>query len=131
LAVGAARWIYVSPEIASHVAAPALRLALAAAGYFLANTLLITLVISLTESVSVVRTGTEMFQLSFLYMLASAGVAGLSLLVGQESAWQVPLALLPIMLGVYLSYRRFFSTTAAEPAVRTMEASGAPAEVRI
>lgn len=132
LAVGMARWIYASPEIASVVSAPALRLALAAAGYFLANTVLVALVLSLTESVSLLRTWAEMFQLSFVYLVASAGVAGLALLVGQEIGWQVPLALLPIMLGVYQSYRRFFATTAAESAARaSVAASGATAGAHI
>src|ERR1051326_9383982 len=38
LATGAARWIFAAREISTAVPAPALRLALAAAGYFLANT---------------------------------------------------------------------------------------------
>jgi hypothetical protein len=132
LAVGLARWIYASPEIVSVVSVPALRLALAAAGYFVANTVLVALVISLTEPVSLVRTWAEMFQLSFVYLVASAGVAGLALLFGQGIGWQVPLALLPIMLGVYQSYRRFFAAAITGSAANTMiKASGATAGAHI
>jgi hypothetical protein len=132
LAVGAARWIYTSPEMASVVAIPALRLAVAAAGYFLVNTLAVALVISLTESVTVIKTWAELFQLSFPYLVASAGVAGLTLVVGQEIGWQAPLALLPIMLGVYSSYRRYFAATAPQASANVrMEAGSAAAGAHI
>ena len=132
LAVGAARWIYASPEIAAVIASPALRLAVAAAGYFLANTVVFSLVISLTEPVNLLRTWAEMFQLSFPYLVASAGVTGLALLVGQEYGWQVPLVLLVIMLGVFHSYRRYFAAIA--PAFATsvrVEAGSAAAGAHV
>ncbi len=114
LAVTAARLIYVSPAITQSVASLALRLALAAAGYFLVNTVLVALVLSLTEKISVVAVWKEMFQLSFVYLLASAGVAGVVLTLGQDIGWQVPLALVPIMTGVFFSYRRYFAAAAVE-----------------
>jgi hypothetical protein len=118
--------------MASVVAIPALRLAVAAAGYFLVNTLAVALVISLTESVTVIKTWAELFQLSFPYLVASAGVAGLTLVVGQEIGWQAPLALLPIMLGVYSSYRRYFAATAPEASANVrMEAGSAAAGAHI
>jgi len=130
LATGVARWIFTSHEISSAVPVAALRLALAAAGYFLANTILMAVVIALSESVNVLRTWAELFQLAFVYVVASAGVAGLSLLAGQETAWQVPLALLPIMLGIYQSYRRYFAAGAAEAApAAAMERSAAAVHV--
>ena len=131
LATGVARWIFASREISSAVPAPALRLALAAAGYFLANTILMAVVISLSESVSVLRTWGEMFQLAFVYLVASAGVAGLSLLAGQETAWQVPLALLPIMLGIYQSYRRYFAASASESAPQAAMQQSSAAAVHV
>jgi hypothetical protein len=132
LAVGATRWIYASPEVASVIASPALRLAVAAAGYFLANTAAVSVVISLTESVNLLRTWAEIFQLSFPYLVASAGVAGLALLVGQEIGWQVPLALLPIMLGVFHSYRRYFAAIApAFAASARVEAGSAAAGAHV
>ena len=128
LAVAAARWIYMSPELASVVATPALRLTVAAGGYFLANTVAVSLVIALTETVNVFRTWASMFQLSFPYLAASAGVAGLALLVGQDIRWQACFAVLAVMLGVFQSYRRYFAAALPELATETqMEAGRAAA----
>ncbi len=114
LAVAATRWIYTLPEVASGVASPALRLAAAAVGYFLVNTAAVSLVIALTEAANLLRTWTEMVQLSFPYLVASAGVAGLAMSLGQDVRWQVSLAVLPVMIGIFVSYRRFFTATTAQ-----------------
>ncbi|HEY7406117.1 MAG TPA: hypothetical protein VIB39_21505 [Candidatus Angelobacter sp.] len=114
LAVAAARIIYVSPKFAPLVASSPLRLTLAAAGYFLVNTAVVALVISLTEKVKVVAVWKEMFQLSFVYVVASAGVAGVTLTLGPAVGWQAPFALLLVMVGVFHSYRRYFSAAVAE-----------------
>jgi hypothetical protein len=110
LAVAATRLIYAAP-VASAVSSPSLRLAIAAAGYALANTVPVAIVIGLTEAASILRTWLEMLQLSFPYLVASAGIAGLALTVTQEVGWQVPLTVLPIMAGIFLSYRRYFAAT--------------------
>ena len=111
LAVAATRLIYAAPSVASAVSSPSLRLAIAAAGYALANTVPVAIVIGLTEAASILRTWLEMLQLSFPYLVASAGIAGLTLTVTQEVGWQVPLTVLPIMAGIFLSYRRYFAAT--------------------
>jgi hypothetical protein len=113
LAVAATRLIYQSGSVASVVSTPALRLALAAAGYALANTIPVAIVIGLTEAVSTLRTWLEMLQLSFPYLVASAGIAGLALTLTGEIGWQVPVAVLPIMVGIFQSYRRYFAATAS------------------
>jgi MASE9 protein len=127
LAVAATRLIYQSASVASVVSTPALRLALAAAGYALANTIPVAIVIGLTESVNTVRTWLEMLQLSFPYLVASAGIAGLTLTLSQEVGWQVPLAVLPIMVGIFQSYRRYFAATSARetPGIRMDSSSRA------
>lgn len=122
MTVAAARLIYVSPMVEARVASQALRLALAAGVYFLANTITMALVISLTEKVNLLRTWAEMFQLSFPYLVASAGIAGVTLTIGQEIGWQALLAILPVMLGVFYSYRRYFAATVTEESA--MEAAG-------
>jgi hypothetical protein len=116
LSVALTRLIYASPSVASMVGSPSLRLALAAAGYALANTVPVAIVIGLTESARILRTWKEMLQLSFPYLVASAGIAGLTLTLRQEIGWQVPLATLPIMVGIFQSYRRFFAATVANEA---------------
>ena len=122
LAVAATRLIYASPSVTAMVTSPALRLAIAAAGYALANTVPVAIVIKLTEAASAVRTWVEMLQLAFPYLVASACIAGLSLAITQEIVWQVPLAVLPVMAGIFQSYRRYFAATAAT------EASSLPAQ---
>jgi hypothetical protein len=112
LAVAATRLIYAAPSLASAVSSPSLRLAIAAAGYALVNTVPVAIVIGLTEAASTVRTWLGMLQLSFPYLVASAGIAGVTLTVTQQIGWQIPLAILPIMAGIFLSYKRYFAATA-------------------
>ena len=122
LAVAATRLIYASPSVTAMVPSPGLRLAIAAAGYALANTVPVAIVIKLTEAVSAMRTWIEMLQLAFPYLVASAGIAGLSLAITQEIVWQVQLAVLLVMAGIFQSYRRYFAATAE------IEASNLPAQ---
>jgi len=117
LAVAATRFIFSSPSVASAINSPSLRLGLAAAGYALANTIPVAVVIGLTEGVAILRTWWEMLQLSFPYLVASAGIAGVTLTLAPEIGWQVPLAVLPIMVGIFQSYRRYFAATASSEAV--------------
>jgi hypothetical protein len=116
LAVLVTRLIYAAPAVVSVVSSPSLRLAIAAAGYALMNSGPVAIVIGLTEAVSVLRTWTEMLKLSFPYLVASAGVAGVTLTLTQGIGWQVPLAVLPIMVGIFQSYRRYFAATVASAA---------------
>jgi hypothetical protein len=116
LAVAAARLIYAAPSVASVVSSPSLRVAVAAAAYALVNTVPVATVIGLTEGASILRTWWEMLQLSFPYLVASAGIAGATLTLTQGIGWQVPLAVLPIMVGIFQSYRRYFAATATSEA---------------
>ncbi len=118
LAVAATRLIYAAPSVASMVSSPSLRLAVAAAGYALANTVPVAIVIGLTEATSMLRTWLDMLQLSFPYLVASAGIAGLTLTLSQGIGWQVPLAVLPIMAGIFQSYRRYFAATSSSQAIQ-------------
>jgi hypothetical protein len=112
LAITATRFIFASPSVASAISSPSLRLTVAAAGYALVNIMPVAIVIGLTEGAGILRTWWELLQLSFPYLVASAGIAGVALTVGQEVGWQVPLAVLPIMVGIFYSYRRYFAATA-------------------
>src|SRR5262249_48742747 len=109
LAVGATRLVYESRALSTIVASPSLRLAIAAAGFFLANTIPVAIVIYLTEGKSIARTWLGMFQISFPYFLASAGVAGVVMTLAARVGWPVPLLVLPLMAGVFYSYRRYFA----------------------
>lgn len=127
LAVGATRLLYNSQELGRAVGSNSLLLAIAAAGYLLANTLPVAIIISLTESKNVVRTWAGIFQLSFPYFVLSAGVAGVVLTLSATIGWQVPVAVLPIMVGVFQSYKRYFSgiplTAALEAGAKKSAAS--------
>ncbi|HKF22585.1 MAG TPA: hypothetical protein VKE93_13520 [Candidatus Angelobacter sp.] len=110
LAVGATRLIDGSSFLASYVGSHPLRLAIATAGFFLVNTITIAIVIALTESnKGFGRAWLGIFQLSYPYFLASAGVAGVVLTLVVRVGWQVPVLILPLMAGVFYSYRRFFA----------------------
>jgi hypothetical protein len=109
LAIGATRVVYGSGLLAAWVASPSLRLAIATAAFFLVNTVPVAIVIFLTEHKSIFATWMGMFQLSFPYFLASAGVAGAVLTVASRVGWPVPVIILPLMAGVFYSYRRFCS----------------------
>jgi hypothetical protein len=126
LAVAAARFIFALPPVASVIGSPSLRLVVAATAYALANTIPVAIVIGLTEGASILRTWMEILQLSFPYLVASAGVAGVTLTVGQEAGWQVPLVVLPIMVGIFYSYRRYFVATAASEAANIRTESSSP-----
>jgi hypothetical protein len=134
LAVEVTRLIYVSGFYGavfhgsalteSAALSPSLRLVIATAGYFMVNTLSMAVVVSLTESLNVVRTWIEMLQLSFPYVVASAGVAGVALTVSLQVGWQLPIAVLPIMVGIFQSYRRYFSVAAEKVIMQARESRG-------
>jgi hypothetical protein len=109
LAVEATGLIYRASFLGDQVASRPLRLAIASAAYFLVNTIAVAIVLSLTESKNVARAWLAMFQLSFPYFLASAGVVGVVLTLAARIGWQIPVLVLPLMAGVFYSYRRYFA----------------------
>jgi len=109
LAVGATRLLYDSATLRTGVASSQMLLAIATAGFFVVNSAPVAIVIALTENKNPVRTWGNMFQLSFPYYLASAGVAAAVVSVAGHITWQAPVAMLLLMLGLFHSYRRYFS----------------------
>jgi hypothetical protein len=109
LAVGATRLLYDSAALGSAIKERPLLLAVAAAGYFAVNSIPVAIIISLTEKKNPFRAWGAMFQLSYPYFLASAGMAGLVIAVSARVGWQLPVLLLPLMVGVFYSYRRYFA----------------------
>lgn len=110
LAVWTTRLIFESPTLSALVSSPSLRLGIAAAAFFLVNTVPVSVVLTLTETGKLARTWLEIAQLSFPYFLASAGIGGVSLTVSSSVGWQVAAAILVIMLAVFASYRRYFAS---------------------
>ena len=86
-----------------------LLLSLAAASFFLAQTVPVATIISLTDGGSAPRIWSSICQLSFPYYVLSAGVTSLVTTASHRMGWQIPLLVLPVMYGVYRSYRLYFS----------------------
>jgi hypothetical protein len=130
LAVGATRLMFGHPALNSMVGSQAVVLALAAGGFFVVNTVPVAFVISLTEAKNALKVWGDIFQLSFPYFVASAAIAGLVFTATAKIGWQVPLFVLPVMFGVFHSYKRYFGSareTAPAPvamAARAAMASG-------
>lgn len=110
LAVGATRLMFGHPALNDMVGSHALLLALAAGGFFVVNTVPVACVISLTEAKSALKVWGNIFQLSFPYFVASAAIAGLVLAATAKIGWQVPLFVLPVMFGVFHSYKHYFGS---------------------
>ena len=108
-AVGLAELIFQGrmPLPTAWVSGPLL-LPLAAASFFLAQTIPVATIISLSESGSVLQIWSRIFHLSFPYYLLSAGVTSLVTTASHHMGWQIPLLVLPAMYGVYRSYRLSF-----------------------
>jgi hypothetical protein len=113
LTVEATRLIYGSTQLNSIISSHPLLLSIAAAGFLVVNTLPVSIIIALTENKSVVQAWVAMFQLSYPFFLAGAGIAALALTTSAHFGWQVPLVVLPIMLVMFYSYRRYFAAEAA------------------
>src|SRR5437016_3976252 len=130
LVVAATRFFFGFPAFNSAVPSRALMLALAAGAFFVVNTIPVAIVISLTEAKNALKIWGNIFQLSFPYFVASAGIAGLVLTASAKIGWQVPLFVLPVMFGIFHSYKHYFGNakeTAPAPirmAARTAVATG-------
>jgi hypothetical protein len=129
LAVDVTRVVYASSTLASYVSSASLRLGIATLGFFLTNTVLVAIVISLTEQKNPWSMWLGMSRLSFPYYVASAGIAGVALTLAIRVGWQVPVAILPVMLGIFYSYKLLFSS-AAQPAAGASAERMGPAGVR-
>lgn len=127
VAVYATRLCLALPSINAAVSSHALVLALAAAAaFFIVNTAPVAIIISLTEARNGLRVWGSIFQLSFPYFVLSAAIAALVLAVTKQIGWQMPLLVLPIMFGVFKSYKRYFSsefTTARLPIAKAVAVS--------
>jgi len=77
----------------------------------------VAIIISLTETTNVLKVWGNIFLLSYPYFVASAAIAGIVSAASERIGWQGPLLVLPVMFGVYHSYKRYFTTdTGAAPA---------------
>jgi len=129
LAVSATRLLYTSEALASTLKSHPLLMAVAAAGFFAVNSIPVAIIIALTEKRNAIRAWTAMFQLSYPYFLASAAIAGVVLTISGQAGWQVPVVLLPLMLGVFYSYRHYFGVIRAQAEMKRAPQPAAVATV--
>jgi len=86
-----------------------LRLVSAASIYFVANTIPVAMVISLTEKQSFAKIWKECYFWSFPYYLIGAAFAGLVSVVNKQISWQTTLLLMPVIFWIFRSYRQYLS----------------------
>ncbi|HUO14307.1 MAG TPA: HD domain-containing phosphohydrolase [Verrucomicrobiae bacterium] len=91
-------------------------LMLAALVFFFANTLPISVVISLTEGKSTRKVWSECYFWSFPYYLVGAAAVGLVGVVNRAAGWETSLLVLPLIYWVYRSYRLYLGRLEAEKA---------------
>src|SRR5882757_6954970 len=82
--------------------------------YFLANTLPVSVIISLTEQKSPRKVWAECHFWSFPYYLVGAAVVFLVGFVNQHAGWETALLVLPPIYWVYRSYRLYLGKLEAE-----------------
>src|SRR5580692_10337180 len=86
---------------------PSTLLFLAASVYFIANTLPVAAVISLTERRSLRKIWSDCYFWSFPYYLVGAGIAGMMSWLHGFTDWQTSLLTLPVVYLIYRSYRLY------------------------
>jgi hypothetical protein len=125
-ATGFAYFLYTLRVEDADLTTHSLLLIAAAAGYFLVNTIPVAIIISLTERQNPAKLWSSLFLWTFPYYLLSAGLAFLAGTVTRFVGWQTALCLLPVMFGVYVSYRMYFSQQGSgEQPVPTMSRAAA------
>lgn len=91
-----------------------LLLVVTALTFFLANTLPVSIIISLTESKSPRKVWSECYFWSFPYYLVGAAVVFVIGFVNRHAGWQTSLLVLPVIYWVYRSYRLYLGRLEAE-----------------
>lgn len=82
--------------------------------FFLANTIPVSVIISLTEGKSARKVWSECHFWSFPYYLVGAAVVFTVGFVSKQVGWQTSLLVLPLVYWVYRSYRLYLAKLAAE-----------------
>ena len=107
-AVAAATLVYHSwpPSLRQH---SLLMLAASATMFFLANTMPVACVISLTEQKPLQKVWSECYFWSFPYYLVGAAIVGVIGFINHQAGWQASLFVLPVIFLIYRSYRLYLA----------------------
>ena len=112
--VGLAYFVYNVAGLSLPAVTKALLMAAAAATYFVVNTAPVAIIIGFVEKKSAFSTWSNVFLWTYPYYLASAGVASMVNTMSHIVGWQTPLLVLPVVYGVYCSYKKYFSGSQQE-----------------
>jgi hypothetical protein len=104
-----------------------LLLAATTAVFFLGQTVPVSIIVALTDGGTLRRIWTSLAQLSFPYFVVSAGVTSMVNSVSHRGVWLAALTLLPVMYGIYRSYKQYFAKAmqaAPQPSAMAASAGG-------
>jgi hypothetical protein len=101
-------------RLGSRVQAKPVLLMVAALTFFLANTLPVSIIISLTEHKPARKIWSECYFWSFPYYMVGAAAVGLVGMINERAGWQTSLLVLPLIYWVYRSYRLYLARLEAE-----------------
>jgi hypothetical protein len=128
VAVGLGGWIS-HHSLLTHAtwSSASLGLVLAGASFFLAQTIPVAMIISLTEGGRALQIWCSIFQLSFPYYALSTGITSMATNAAPHASTQVPLLVLLVMFATYRSYRLYFGRgeTTARPLAMAKAAGAA------
>jgi hypothetical protein len=99
-----------------HAESVSIMLALATCLYFMANSLLVSGVLSLVKREPLRVVWQQCYLFAFPYYLLGGAVAGLMAASGREFGWKPPLLILPVMGLTYLFYRYYLARLEMLPA---------------
>ena len=113
LAIAAAYWMY-HLTLLHKVGNTPLPLVAAASIYFVANTVPVAWIISLTEHKSPRKIWSECYFWTFPYYFVGAGIAALVSRLNKIIGWETALAVLPVAYLIHRSYRLYLGKLEAE-----------------
>jgi len=115
LASGAAGMLFHAPSLARlHWFPFRLQLAATTATFFLGQTVPISVIVSLTDGGVGARVWASIAQLTFPYYVLSAGVTSIGTSTSHLAVSLAAVMLLPVMYGIYRSYRIYFAKEGQE-----------------
>jgi len=109
LASGTCALLWHRNSLAGHTWSGSLPLVASCAAFFLVNTFPVAAIISLTEGAGLLGTWSGISQLSFPYYLACTGLMSIVSAASRQVSWTMPIAVLPVMVLMYGSYRLYFN----------------------
>jgi hypothetical protein len=113
-----------------HSASVSIVMAVATCLYFIANSLLVSGVLSLVKREPFPAIWQHCYLFAFPYYLLGGAVAGLIAAAGRDFGWKPALSILPVMGLVYLFYRFYLARLAALPAAAVSAVSLHAVETR-